>query len=80
MTITQDLLTKHEVAIMLKVHPRTIHRLYKSGKLTGFRVTSRVLRFRKDDVDTLLSSSRNQEQPNSSEALTSWIQQQTNRG
>ena len=78
MSLTQDLLTKDEVATMLKVHPRTIHRIFKSGKLKGIQLTSRVLRFRKDDVEKLLNSVLSLTRQESDQESSNWIKQQIN--
>lgn len=47
---TQELMTVHEVADYLHVHPSTIYRLLKGKKLPAFRVGS-DWRFTRDVID-----------------------------
>jgi excisionase family DNA binding protein len=51
------LLTVAEVAKRLRVHPITVRRLIKSGRLRVVRI-GRAVRIRADDLDALLSSDR----------------------
>ncbi|GEK21002.1 helix-turn-helix domain-containing protein [Cellulomonas xylanilytica] len=41
-------------AAYLDVSPRTLDRLVDAGKLTAYRIGSRVVRFRRSDLDALL--------------------------
>lgn len=50
-----DLLTTKEVATRARVSPVTVTRWAKDGTLTAIRVSERVLRFRRSDVEALLS-------------------------
>jgi len=49
----QKILTISEVAELLKVHPITVYRLIKQGKLPYFRI-GRVLRFDADQLEDWL--------------------------
>ena len=40
MTSQEDILTINELSVLLKVHPTTIYRLLREGRLPGFRVGS----------------------------------------
>jgi len=40
MTSQEDILTINELSLHLKVHPTTIYRLLREGRLPGFRVGS----------------------------------------
>ena len=46
-----EILTVEQVAELLHLHPMTIYRLAKEGKLPGFKVGGRW-RFRKDAMET----------------------------
>lgn len=48
-------LTRHEAADRLRVTPRAIDHLVARGKLTRYRHGPRIVRFRADDVDALLT-------------------------
>ena len=50
----RELLTCEEAAAYLRVHPRTVGRLLKEGKLPGVKV-GRQWRLRKADLDAHLS-------------------------
>ena len=50
---TQKILTLTEVAELLQVHPITVYRLIKAGKLPAFRI-GRVLRFDADQLENWL--------------------------
>ena len=52
----KEVITAEEVAKYLRIHPYTVRRLARDGKLPGFRVGGQW-RFRKDEID---KSSRNQ--------------------
>ena len=51
------LLTCHQVAEILRVHPRTVQRLERIGALRGIRLGRRALRFRSEDVQLFIESS-----------------------
>jgi len=46
----KEILTAEEVAKYLRIHPYTVKRLARTGKLPGFKVGGQW-RFRKDDID-----------------------------
>lgn len=50
-----DLLTTREVANRARVSTVTVTRWAKDGTLPGIRVSERVLRFRRADVDAFLA-------------------------
>lgn len=50
-----EVLTTQEVAERLAVHPATVTRWARSGVIRSIRV-GRTLRFRRDDIDELLST------------------------
>jgi len=50
-------LTTEEVLSCLKVNPRTIYRLIKSGELPAVRI-GRQWRFRRSDLDTWIDRQR----------------------
>ena len=50
MNIESDILTIGQVAELLHLHPMTVYRLAKQGKLPGFKVGGRW-RFRKEAMD-----------------------------
>jgi excisionase family DNA binding protein len=50
---TQKILTISEVAALLKVHPITVYRMIKQGRLPAFRI-GRVLRFDADRLEDWL--------------------------
>jgi len=50
---TQKILTLAEVSELLQVHPITVYRLIKAGKLPAFRI-GRVLRFDADQLENWL--------------------------
>lgn len=52
------LFTVEDVCNMLSVKPLTIYRWVKSGKLKGYNVGGKALRFKREDIDELLTSSR----------------------
>jgi excisionase family DNA binding protein len=43
--------TAREVAELFKVHTKTVYLWYKIGKLPGFKVGDKILRFNEDDVN-----------------------------
>ncbi len=58
MSAIDDILDADQVGQMLHIHPRTIVRLAKQGKIPGFKVGSQW-RFRKEAINEYI---RNQEQ------------------
>lgn len=51
------LLTCQQVAEILRIHPRTVQRLERTGALRGVRLGRRSLRFRSEDVHSFIESS-----------------------
>lgn len=51
--LTTDLLTCEEAAAFLRVHPRTVYRLLREGKLPGVKV-GRQWRIRRTDLEASL--------------------------
>lgn len=47
--------TRKEVAARLRVNPRTVDAMVKSGRLTAYRYGARVIRFKAADVDALMT-------------------------
>ncbi len=50
----RPLLTRTEVANILKVHPRTVHRLEQQGRLPSIVLSGTLVRYREEDVATLV--------------------------
>ena len=48
--MSKEILTAQEVAKYLRVHPYTVKRLARAGKLPGFKVGGQW-RFRKDKIE-----------------------------
>ena len=48
--ITKDVFTADEVAKYLRIHPYTVRRLVRSGKLPGSKVGGQW-RFKKEDIE-----------------------------
>jgi len=46
----EEVLTAEEVAEYLRIHPYTLRRLARAGKLPGFKIGGQW-RFRKDKID-----------------------------
>lgn len=53
----KDILTAEEVAEFLRIHPYTVRRLARAGKLPGFRVGGQW-RFDKKQIDGLNNTSK----------------------
>ena len=53
-----ELLSRQEVANMLKVTPRTIVRWEEKKLLTPIRLSSRIIRYSRNEVEELLANSR----------------------
>jgi len=50
-----ELLTRDEVAKLLKVNPITVYRLTKQGKLPAVKLGGRFVRYQKRDVLSLIN-------------------------
>ena len=46
--------TVNEVAEILRVHPRTIHRMIKAGELAAFTIRGREYRIRQSALDAYM--------------------------
>jgi excisionase family DNA binding protein len=55
--VSSDLLTTREVAALARVSTVTVVRWANDGRLPVIRVSERVLRFRRSDVEALLAVS-----------------------
>ncbi len=56
---TDKMLTLHEVARLLSVHPNTVRRLVLAGSISAYRISLRGdLRFRTEDVWQYLNRNR----------------------
>ena len=53
--MSKEILTAQEVATYLRVHPYTVKRLARAGKLPGFKVGGQW-RFKKHDIDKLIKN------------------------
>jgi excisionase family DNA binding protein len=51
--VDEEILTTQEVADLLKLHPKTVNKLAKSGRVPAYRI-GRQWRFRKSEVIKLL--------------------------
>jgi excisionase family DNA binding protein len=49
----EEILTTQEVAELLKLHPKTVNKLAKSGRVPAYRI-GRQWRFRKSEILKLL--------------------------
>jgi excisionase family DNA binding protein len=49
----EEILTTREVAELLKLHPKTVNKLAKSGRVPAYRI-GRQWRFRKSEILKLL--------------------------
>lgn len=56
-TITDELLTRQDVARLFKVSPLTVIRLEAAGKLPAVRIGAGSVRYRKSDVEKLIQDS-----------------------
>lgn len=54
--MSKEILTAQEVAKYLRIHPYTVKRLARAGKLPGFKVGDQW-RFKKEDIDLLSKKS-----------------------
>jgi excisionase family DNA binding protein len=57
--MTETLLTTREVADMLSVSSEAVLRRWRAGDLPGFRLSTKVLRFRESEILAWLESRRN---------------------
>ena len=51
----EEVLTAEEVAEYLRIHPYTLRRLARAGKLPGFKIGGQW-RFNKVDIDSLIKN------------------------
>ncbi len=58
--IEHDLLKTAEVAQLCRVTPKTISIWYRDGKLPGIQLPGKELRFRRIDVEAILSPTTEQ--------------------
>jgi len=56
--VTDGLLTTLEVAEYLGVSPESVTRWWRAGELPGFRLASKVLRFRRSEIEAWLEQGR----------------------
>ena len=49
------LMNRREVAAILGVHPGSVKRYQLQGQLPAIHINSRVVRYRREDVDTFIS-------------------------
>ncbi len=54
MTLVEKVYTVSEVAEILRVHPRTIHRMIKAGELDAFTIRGHEYRIRKSTLDAYM--------------------------
>ena len=54
MTNLEELMTRNEVATLLRVHWRTVRRWEHAGRLPAIRIGAMSVRYRKSDVMALL--------------------------
>jgi excisionase family DNA binding protein len=54
---TEDLLTPAEVASLLNTSKTSVFRLADAGDLSPLRISPKIIRFRRADVDALLARS-----------------------
>ena len=55
---SEEFLTVHELAALLKVNIKTIYRMLERGDIHYFEVCGRTKRFHRDDVNAYLKSRR----------------------
>ncbi len=56
----EELLTLHEAARILKVHPNTLRLWDKKGVLKAVRIgIKKVRRYRKEDIEAFISNQKN---------------------
>lgn len=54
--LPSEFLTVNDVALLLKVSKNTVYRLAETHKLVYYRITPRILRFRRKDLDAFLEA------------------------
>ena len=54
----QELLTVQEVAEMLKVEDQTIRRYIKEGKIKAIKLSNRLLRIHRSEIEYLFGGSK----------------------
>lgn len=55
--VIEALITREALAHFLAVHPNTVDRLAKAGKIRHYRV-GRAVRFRREDVEAFLAANQ----------------------
>ena len=53
----EEVLTAEEVAEYLRIHPYTVRRLARAGKVPGFKIGGQW-RFNRSEIDNLINSKR----------------------
>ena len=53
-----SLLSIPEAAARLRVHPNSVRRWYKSGRLKGWRLGSKLIRFRLEDLEAFAAGAQ----------------------
>lgn len=56
MPTTDDLMAPSEVAALFDVHPETVRRWARTGRLNGIRLPSGRTKYRRSEIDALLES------------------------
>jgi len=64
--VTDRLLRAREVADLLGLSPATVLDWFESGRLPGFRLSSRAVRFRESEVEAWVESRRGERKPQES--------------
>ena len=62
-TAKERLLTTREVADLLALSPEAVLRRWRAGELPGFRLSTKVLRFREAELAAWLEQHRNSVSP-----------------
>ena len=58
----EPLLTTDEAAALLKIHPKTVQRMARMGKIPGHRIGD-LWRFRASELDQILNAELSSESP-----------------
>jgi excisionase family DNA binding protein len=61
MSLVEQVYTVNEAADILRVHPRTIHRMIKAGELDAFTIRGYEYRIKKSVLDAYMSRKPKQE-------------------
>jgi predicted site-specific integrase-resolvase len=69
--MNSTLVTRHEAARALRVSNRTIARYEQAGRLNPVRLSSRCIRYRSDEVESLIDSSVTHRTSTSKKSYTS---------